>query len=445
MTRKTRTLIVRGDLRSQTGWGRATRALVDVMRPNFSAVFGIDLHYSPVRSVMSVPFRIIGDRDIDLLVECGLPLTILNCCLPHEYRYVPSAVNIGYFFWETDKPAIGQGWLEFCAMMNQIWVPTEWQKGVVASWMQNTTGEPDIRIIPWPHQIAATDIQLAHSGPCIKVHRVLTPAELARTEAWQETTEARGRLPWLGSYIVQYAQRSQDRAVLDATASMLDLRASSIPIVFALQTDVPRKGLPVMIAEWLKFRRTSQHATLLLRLSSIDIAKGRSTLHVWLSRLVNRINAEFGASDPGILACYEHLSDGDLTACYQAATAFVTATFGEGFGGPVVESVLAGTLPIVPAHTACASLLPKGYPLSVPTEPVVGRLVDELPLYPASGRWHVPKDGAIAETLAALLSMEHATRATWLDVCTDHLRSILAPDRVSELVREALYDLEAIQ
>jgi hypothetical protein len=43
-------LIVRGDLQSETGWARATHALLDVISSEFTAVFGVDLHYHPDRS-----------------------------------------------------------------------------------------------------------------------------------------------------------------------------------------------------------------------------------------------------------------------------------------------------------------------------------------------------------------------------------------------------------
>ena len=59
-------LIVHDDLQNETGWARATRALLDVISSEFSAVIGADLHYHPNRSnVFSVKldFKI----DIDWL------------------------------------------------------------------------------------------------------------------------------------------------------------------------------------------------------------------------------------------------------------------------------------------------------------------------------------------------------------------------------------------
>jgi glycosyltransferase involved in cell wall biosynthesis len=230
--------------------------------------------------------------------------------------------------------------------------------------------------------------------------------------------------------------------VLSETSCVLDLANTPGPLVFALQTDVPRKGLAVLICEWLQFRRSRSDAVLLLKLSSIDVTKDTAALHAWLSRQIRDARRRFGAPDDGIFVCYEHLNDFSLTACYRAASAFISATFGEGFGGPIVESVLAGALPVVPTHTACAALLPDNYPFAVETDPVVGKLVGELPIYPASCRWQVPVDGAIAHRLSLLFSADLETRTHWLQACRDHLRISLSPDVVAAKIAHALLALE---
>jgi glycosyltransferase involved in cell wall biosynthesis len=230
--------------------------------------------------------------------------------------------------------------------------------------------------------------------------------------------------------------------VLSKTSCVLDLAKTLGPLVFALQTDVPRKGLPVLISEWLQFRRSHSDAVLLLKLSSIDVTKDKAALHVWLSRLIGNTRLRMDAPDDKIFVCYEHLNDLSITACYRAALAFVSASFGEGFGGPIVESVLAGALPVVPTHTACAALLPDGYPFAVETESVVGKLVGELPIYPASSEWHVPVDGALAHRLSLLFAADLEMRSHWSQLCRNHLRTSLSPDMVASKIADALLALE---
>jgi glycosyltransferase involved in cell wall biosynthesis len=436
-----RTLIVRGDLRSQNGWSRATRALVDLLRPHFVCVFGIDLHFSPSRSILPAPFHLIRENDIDLLIDVGARPTLLNLCLPHEFRHVPGARNIGYFFWESDKPPAGWNWIEFCSLMDQLWVPTDWQREVVTSWLPRGN-RADIRVIPWPHRIYKENRQSPGPPLCLNVHRALSSAELCRVEVQEETIEARSRIPWLGRHVAIPSRRRYQAIVLSETCCALNLANTPGPLVFALQTDVPRKGLAVLISEWLQFRRSRSDAVLLIKLSSIDVTKDTAALHVWLSRQIRDARLRIGAPDDRIFACYEHLNDFSLTACYRAASAFISATFGEGFGGPIVESVLAGALPVVPTHTACAALLPDKYPFAVETDSLVGKLVGQLPIYPASGRWHVPVDGALARQLSLLFSADHETRAHWLQLCRNHLRIWLSPDVVASKIADALLALE---
>lgn len=435
MTRRA-LLIVRGDLRSQTGWSRHTRAVIKLLKPHFSSVFGIDIHYSPSRSTVPVPFRIIGERGIDLLSEAGLEVTILNACLPGEFRYLPDAHNIGYFPWETDKPP--GDFVEFCGLMQQLWVPTDWQREVVASWLRHN----DIRVIPWPHEIPDEHVSAAGPSLRLNVHRTLTSTELLAIETLEGVIESRGRIPLIGARAAADGRKRYQKLVLTETACTLHLASLPGPLVFAVQTDVPRKGLPILISEWLQFRRSHPDAILLLKLSSIDVTKDTAILHSWLSRLVNNARYRIGARDDRIYVCYEHLDDFSLAACYRAAIAFISATYGEGFGGPIVESVLAGTLPVVPAHTACAAVLPEGYPFGIETDPVVGKLADELPIYPASGRWHVPIDGAIAGRLSQLFSTDSAMRTYWLQACRGQLRATVAPDVVTSRIADALLALE---
>lgn len=437
MTRRA-LLIVRGDLRSHTGWSRATRAIVDLLRPYFSAVFGIDLHFSPARSDLPAPFRLIRERDIDLLADAGSQLTVLNMCMPHEFRHVPHAHNIGYFFWETDKPPVDWGWIEFCGLMDQLWVPTDWQRAVVASWLPDN-GAKDIRVIPWPHEICEESKEPSQG---VNVHRILTHAELDDVGVQEEAIEARGHIPLIGARAIARGREQYQKMVLTETACALDLADPPGPIVFAVQTDVPRKGLAVLLSEWLQFRCSHPDVVLLLKLSSIDVDKHTATLHSWLSHMVRSARNRTIASGDGIFACYEHLSDLSLATCYRASLCFISATYGEGFGGPIVESVAAGTLPVVPTHTACAALLPDGYPFGIETNPVVGKLAGELPIYPASGRWHVPIEGAIAGQLSQLFSTNSAMRTYWLQACRRHLRATLAPDVVTPRIADALLALE---
>src|SRR5262249_24050252 len=96
-------LIVRGDLQSETGWSRATRALVSAVARDFSAVLGVDLHFHPVRSRTAFPGLIVSDDTYPRMLTGDGKAVVLHATLPDGIFRCAEAINVGWWFWETDK------------------------------------------------------------------------------------------------------------------------------------------------------------------------------------------------------------------------------------------------------------------------------------------------------------------------------------------------------
>ena len=105
---------------------------------------------------------------------------------------------------------------------------------------------------------------------------------------------------------------------------------------------------------------------------------------------------------------------------FRRCDAFVSATFGEGFGGPIVEALQQGCPVIVPRHTGIVDLVAADYPLTIRTQSAIVGLMGGIPAYPPSSNWHIPVPGAISQKLQEFAAMPARTRAKIAMDARDH-------------------------
>jgi glycosyltransferase involved in cell wall biosynthesis len=119
-----------------------------------------------------------------------------------------------------------------------------------------------------------------------------------------------------------------------------------------------------------------------------------------------------------------------MEGLYRRADAYVTASYGEGFGGPVVEALLAGTPVIAPRHTGLADLLPEGYPLVFGTDPLHVGLRGNPPVYPHAASWLVPRRGEIQRALDRFCAFGPAEAAAAAAMGKRGVENFCSPTRV---------------
>lgn len=357
-------LIVRGDLRSNTGYSKALRALLDLLEPHFESIYGVDIHFSPQKSTFPFRFHVIADFQItDLLNRPhGGRTVILHFTTPDGFVPYRQAYNIGYFFWETDRFRPDLFWREAILSMDEMWVPNHYMLDLIRS---QGYARPAC-VVSWPH-----DFSLALRAPAPEgVFADLIVPDAASPDGLGTTRR-----------------------------SVSELSREYSPIYLSILTDTPRKGLPVLLAGWAEYlSKRDKKSLLLLKLSSVDVTKSLTRLREEvLAALADLLPSSPPAVDVALL--FGTLSESEISGLYSLCDAYITTTFGEGFGGPIVESILHGKPFISPRHTSLQELIAPDYPFILASERAPIILPSNLPVYSLSSEWHVVSRGAVADAL----------------------------------------------
>ncbi len=397
-------LIVRGDLRSNTGYSKALRALLELLAPHFDSVYGVDIHFSPQKSTLPFPFHVIADFQIaELLTRSGSGQTaILHFTTPDRFVPYRQAYNIGYFFWETDRFRPDLFWREAVFAMDEMWVPNHFMLGLIRA--QGYAGPA--RVVSWAH-----DFSLALNAPVPEgLFIELVAPEAGSPEGLGTNRRAASELP------NEYA-----------------------PIYLSILTDTPRKGLPLLLAGWGEYlSKRHEKSLLLLKLSSVDITKSDARLRrEVLAALADLLPSSPVAVDVALL--FGTLSEAEISGLYSLCDAYITATLGEGFGGPIVESLLHGKPFISPRHTSLEELIAPDYPFILPSEHAPVILPNNLPVYPLSSEWNIVCRGAIEDALLRFDATTPEERGKVVDQARAYAQRFCGKQAVAAAVEEAIF------
>ena len=399
------TIVVRGDLFSDSGYGRATRALSHLLAGCGSHLFGVSLHEHAARRTNAFPFTVISGDALgsdSRLVGC----CVVNVCLPSSFIAVPSARNIGYFFWETEQFPPRELWKTKLRLMDELWAPSSWQ----AALLERETGRSNIAVVPWPQGIDLVSRAPSEEFLDLKAHPPQRLDQLANYLLRLSSDPARR-----AEQAYEQAEHESGRGARfdpDASPTLRQVIGSEGDTFLAVQTDAPRKGLHLLLAGWLQFRRTTEgaKAKLIIKMSSIDVTIDVFRLHFHTSLAVRRPMRRLLLADAGVYFVYDRLSDEAMKALVADSDAFVSATMGEGFGGPLTEAFRAGVPVICPDHTSCRDILGPNYPLAVASMPQRQQLWNNIDVYSPSSLWHIADDLSIFEVLRRFSVMPGAER-----------------------------------
>jgi len=369
-----RVFIIRGDLKSCTGYGRATQALAMLVSDRFE-VFGVDLHHNPADNSGHFPNPLLNDADIPALIAReDSPPIILNYSTPDTFRYYPGAVNIGSFYWETEAIPFKAGWTDLVQSMDRFWAPTTF----VAEFVRNCGYAGPVSIVTWPHEL-------------------------------QPITE-RNRIQGVqASYVPAMTRNATPRMI-----TLDKLRRKRGNIFLAMQSMAPRKGLPILLSEWRDYVTSKPtDDVLLLKLRFIHSSRVGNDPVLQLHTILEETG--FRDGDPARIAMIsDDLSEEATQALYGLADAYITASYGEGFGGSVAEALCHGRLAIAPRHTGMTDLLSPEYPLAVEHLPCHVALRGIPGVYPHSSIWRLPKQGALKRAIEKFTGMSLTERANTL-------------------------------
>lgn len=426
-------LVVRGDLQSETGWSRATRAFVDCIADRFTAVAGVDRHFHPSRSSGYFRGGIVSEMAAMRMASHCPGNVVLHAVLPNDIVRYAGSINLGWWFWETDALPATSDWIERINSLDHLLVPSPWQ----AELMNKLDVRIPVSIVPWPH--SNFDLTSAHEeendveiAPALVAYQPWTQLPLSETFAIDRgyCLDVHGNNATL---------KKKKTRLLDGQRRKLNTALRNYEgYFFAVQSDAPRKGLPALINEWCRYcAEVEKPNALIIRFSSLNVNHDVPAALQRFSEIA--CGASRGA--PGlehVFVILDQLDERAMENLYGGAIATVSPTYGEGFGGTIVEAVRAGSLPIAPRHTACAQLLPDDYANTYQSIPYIGKLVDQLPIQPASGSWHLPIPGEIARLMRRTETLSQEQRHSEIARLRQFMQHVLSPSDVQSTILEAI-------
>jgi hypothetical protein len=319
--------------------------------------------------------------------------------------------------------------------MDRLWLPSTWQANV----LRKHSRHQEIPIVPWPQhsEPAAVDADLTRlSG--VGANPPMTLDQLA---------SYRTRVAPPGEREAE-KRREEAQARADPTSRYEPARARSLAEVLpsywtrflAIQTDAPRKGLPLLLAAWFSYlSEAAGRACLIIKTSSLDVGADVHRQHFHNSLAVRRAATRWREASPNVFFVYDRLSDVQLSDLTLSCDAMVSASMGEGFGGPIADALLHERPVIAPRHTSLADLLPSDYPFAVRYETRPLKLWLNIPIYSPSSPWRVIDEQHMAEVMGevaaarpselrmvARAARAHLLAATEMKIVTQKLASEFA-------------------
>jgi ADP-heptose:LPS heptosyltransferase len=358
-----KTLIVRGDLRSYSGYSYATRCYIKKWRQNYDEIIGNDISYHPARHEDVWQYPLIDEKDIVETCKNKDNVTVITISSPNNFQRFTGANNIGLFFYETDRFGI-LAWRDKILLMDEIRVPAPFLGNLVRS----IKDSPLVVVDPVP---------LDECLKAINPNKINT--NLSKLQTFAGNTDKTN------------------------SSSLSNLRSQYSHIFFSSCTMIPRKGLPVLAHEWLDFVKENKTCALLLKVSSIDISHTRIDIMKSLFKIFKLVSSQYSYREWNVYITTNSLSDAEISEIQGHADAFVTCSFGEGFGLGLFESLIMNKAVVCPAHSTFLDFLPFDYPYFLQTEIENYGIGDPACVYPISARWGVPTTGSLKRVLSKFI------------------------------------------
>lgn len=397
-------LIIRGDLVSNSGYSKALRAHAAILAPQFDRILGVDLHPNPCDNSGSFEGGVIQDDSIDQLCQESR-VTILNYCLPELFiRHPKAQKNIGLFYWETDRLNPKHNWSSYLNLMDEIWMPSRFNEPMIL----NAGFKGVLKYFPWP----ITFDPLSPRDLNIKGFSFEAPqtVKFGLISHWFKLCD---RLPLppgckrLLLRILKTEVESFYNAELRQFAAEQNLLFLNV-----LQTSA-RKGFWLTISEWFEFleKNPSCKAGLILKLNPLKHDTKPSELLLEICSEIHLIAKTFNLREFRLLLVTNKITDMQMEGLYSKTSALISTTLGEGFGGPMAESLARSIPVIIPRHSSLSDLISPEYPFAIPSENINVSLAQQLSYYSLSSRWGVINPGALLRQLEAFSKIPKPSQA----------------------------------
>jgi hypothetical protein len=437
-------LVMRSDLQSASGSSAAARDFSQLASSLFDQVLGVDVHFSPDRPFVPFPYPAVTDDEARRAsARADFTLVITYSTPPYFARY-PGAASVGLTAWDTDRlPPHGDDvspWVTAINAMDAMWVNGTHTRRV----FEAAGVTVPVRVIPWPV-------------------RVDPAAEEGLPEG---TVYDLDRRPWLGQPLVGLARFQGNRyrwsrwfmarlgppAVREVLRSLRvrsrQIAAPARQALLCVAQDVPRKGLLLLLSEWLEFKRRPEAAawSLILKTAPID---PRTTEFELVNRFWSHVRAlkrQLHVSQAGVYLWTGSLSNEAFNRLLCNTHGSIACSLGEGFCGPAAAALALARPLVAPRHTAFADYVAENHPYTFATRPVVLSFVND-PLrgvYDPVSTWNVPVPLAIADALSRLARDTPEARALVGQRGKEYYERHAGPEQVQRRLAEEVRRLEAL-
>ena len=392
-------LLVRGDLRSQFGMARLVREQIKMISPFFDKIIGVDLHYHPKFDKAEFPYEIMSDLEARNLLsrDASSNWIVFHHVTPDRYERYSNCYNLGYFIWETNKPPENGNWESSLRELDGLWVSAPF----LIEMTKDLGWTKPIEVVPWPMAPMVLTEQIPNLAN-LRIHQV-SPKTIS-SMGWKKFKEA------------------------------------GEEFFFSVSSDAPRKALPVLLSEWVDYKKKSKkRKSLLLKISTFNFSKTEELLLQECQRFLQFACGGETLSDTDFFVITNTLSEGELANLYDSCQAFVTTTVGEGFGGPIAESALLGKVVLSPRHSSLESLIPEDYPFVLPHEMVT---LGQGPgsFYAASSQWGLIQAGALSKRLIELDYMSSEDLADQGESLRGFVSEVCSPEKVKATMAAFIED-----
>jgi glycosyltransferase involved in cell wall biosynthesis len=433
-------LVIRGDLQSHSGYSAAARAYCAELAHFFDRLIGVDIHYSPLRPPERFPYPLASEQQARRLASEADFALVLSFTTPDRYARYGQAVNIGLTFWETDRlPLVcaeRPHWAGYANQMGALWAPSTHTKTM----FEAAGVTVPIRVIPWP--IAAPPS---------------APEGLPEGEVYELD-----RRPWFARGLASMARFCEERfgwsrwltqhaAPAAGKRLLAGLRISSRRIpspqqnaLLCVAQDVPRKGLALLLSEWMEFKRQAdaERWLLILKSSPVDPAKPRAEFVLRFWEQAQALKRQLLVRQAGVYLWTGDLSGDNFHQLLANTFGQVSSSLGEGFCGPAALALAARKPLVAPRHTAFSDYLVEDHPYSFVSRPVaLGFAHDPLGVYHPASTWNLPEPYAVAGALTRLALDTPERRKEACDRAYAHLQAWCSPGKVQRLLAQELQRL----
>jgi hypothetical protein len=400
-----RLLVLRGDLRSHTGYAKEARALAKLVPAPFRTI-GVDIHPDPADNKAEAGFPIVAEAEaLTQVVEHPRRAVVLHATSPDEFALWPNARNVGWPSWETDAVPYLRQWPLRIRLMDAIWAKT----GFMADFVRGAGYRGPVHSVPWPHEFTAIREPSADGG---------------------------------GDVVARYFDALADLRHPHRPRFLSELRSDARVLFLAVQSMAPRKGLPLLLSEWRAHVEDAGAGDILVLRLAFRHMMGLAA--EWEETFLDALgNAGFGrGARVRIAVIPQALPEAELAGVYRIADALLSMSYGEGFGGPIVEALQHECPVIAPRHTGLRDLLPEDYPLAIASTRMAVALRGNLPNYPHSATWHIPQPGELCRKLGEFAAMSGPARRALMQDCRKHAMGFCWTPVVRQLLAAALDDLD---